>query len=265
MIRNLKNNMWYVGSSNDISRRFKEHKCDTNIDKFHNALRCHGAENFEVEAIEECPDDAETLRSREQAYLDIAFRTPEYIYNTNPLADRPPNWKGRKRGPQSKEHIAKLSKKRKGRKLPRNEEWNKKIGEAQRSKVLHTFVNKKTGEIVTETMHNFCEKYGLEKSNVCNVLKGNRNIVGGWCIPSNVNFTRKPHSAEARLKIGKAIQGSKHPRYDSTVYSFIKNTGESFIGTQHELRTVYGLNCGNVCQMVRGNPKVRSVKGWKLA
>lgn len=60
----------YIGQSNDIERRFSEHKLKRDI-PIEIAIKKYGAEAFDFEVLEECP--LEKLDEREQywiAYFD---------------------------------------------------------------------------------------------------------------------------------------------------------------------------------------------------
>ena len=72
-IINLVNNKFYIGSSNNIERRWSKHKRMLNCNKHHsrhlqNSWNKYGQENFIFEIIEECLK--EILLEREQWYLD---------------------------------------------------------------------------------------------------------------------------------------------------------------------------------------------------
>ena len=85
---NIDNGKFYVGSTNNIDRRKKEHlKSKVNY-PFNNAYR-NNPERFEWEIVE---DDSEEP-VMEQALLDLWFGT-EQCYNLNPLANRPPESTG---------------------------------------------------------------------------------------------------------------------------------------------------------------------------
>lgn len=53
----------------------------------------------------------------------------------------------------------------------------------------------------------------------------------------------------------------RNPSYDHTVYKFIHDKGDFFIGTQYEFYKKYDLPQGNVSSMCTGRRK--SVKGWR--
>lgn len=53
-ITNKLNNKVYIGQSNNIQRRFEEHKYQEKNSAIHNAIKKYGLENFNFEIIEEC-------------------------------------------------------------------------------------------------------------------------------------------------------------------------------------------------------------------
>lgn len=75
-IANKINGKFYIGSSNDIKDRWREHRNALNQNKHHSnhlqrAWNKYGEENFEFEIIEEFEDITETeLREREKHYLE---------------------------------------------------------------------------------------------------------------------------------------------------------------------------------------------------
>lgn len=86
-ITNKINNKSYVGQSNDIERRFKEHKtCGVSsripLDM---AIAKYGKENFEYEVLEECL--IEELNSKETYWIE-ALQTDLYGYNCNKGGDQ---------------------------------------------------------------------------------------------------------------------------------------------------------------------------------
>jgi predicted GIY-YIG superfamily endonuclease len=85
---NTSNGKFYIGSTNDMSRRKREHlSCKFNY-PFNNAYR-RSPEKFEWQTVE---DDSEEP-VLEQALLDMWFGT-EQCYNLSPFANRPPDNSG---------------------------------------------------------------------------------------------------------------------------------------------------------------------------
>lgn len=53
-----------------------------------------------------------------------------------------------------------------------------------------------------------------------------------------------------------ALLGAKSPRYDHTIHTFVHASGLIEACTQHELRTKYQLNMGNLSEMINGKRKI---------
>lgn len=86
-IQNIHTQRAYVGSSNDIKRRIKEHKTDLKQARHHcahlqNSWSKHGGASFEIKQIAHADSHA-VAKELEQAFLDCFFQD---LYNTNPKA-----------------------------------------------------------------------------------------------------------------------------------------------------------------------------------
>lgn len=96
-ITNITNQHFYIGSTKNFNNRWKQHlellrKNKHTSPILQKAYNRYGGENLLFEIVEFCPEDEPTLLLREQYYLD----TLKPNYNTNPIAGKPPNLKGRK-------------------------------------------------------------------------------------------------------------------------------------------------------------------------
>lgn len=95
-IENIVTSRRYVGSSQDIDRRYKDHVYLLLKGRHPNvwlqrAWTKHGAASFRL-VILETIEDVEDLLITEQGYLDSGvhyYITGEYLYNLAPYADRP--------------------------------------------------------------------------------------------------------------------------------------------------------------------------------
>lgn len=112
---------FYIGSSNDIYRRFKkEHlKNNKHPNNFvQHTFNKYGLELFQLEVIELC--DSQELLEREQYYLDLYFND-DLCMNINPQAKKPPGTKGIIVTQETKEKLANLCwGKQKGFQRPKN-------------------------------------------------------------------------------------------------------------------------------------------------
>lgn len=87
-ITNLLNEKAYIGQSNDIARRFKEHKTKsaTAGSAVRPAILKYGEENFSFEVIEEC--GLEELDKREEYWIKYYETFGPKGYNLNPGGDQ---------------------------------------------------------------------------------------------------------------------------------------------------------------------------------
>ena len=92
-IENLINKKLYVGSSNDINRRWNEHTKSLNSNSHPNehlqfSWNKYGQNNFTFSILEECEENK--LLEREQFYIDNLNVLNDSIgYNIAPYADKP--------------------------------------------------------------------------------------------------------------------------------------------------------------------------------
>lgn len=81
-IRNLKNEKVYIGSSNNLKKRWNDHKYLLNKNSHHSyhlqrSWNKYGEDSFVFEILEECDEDV--LLYREQYYLDTILEADLYI------------------------------------------------------------------------------------------------------------------------------------------------------------------------------------------
>ena len=91
-IRCLINNKIYVGSTVNFETRKKDHfkRLENNKHNryFQNAFNKHGEDNFECEILEIIEDDIDTIRQREQYYMDyLKSHDRNFGYNLNKYAN----------------------------------------------------------------------------------------------------------------------------------------------------------------------------------
>ena len=129
IVSNRKNGKVYVGSSNNILKRWSAHKSyakngSVKLPKFYNALRKYGADDFEMKPLLHC--SSEHLYLYEQRWLDRFFN--ENNYNTSKNAEAP--MRGHTFSP---EHIQRLKVSRQKRKTA--DETRKKMSLSRMGKV----------------------------------------------------------------------------------------------------------------------------------
>lgn len=201
-IINKTNGKYYVGSSNDIKRRWSQHKSELKLksrmhDNSHlrNAWNKDGENNFDFVVVEIIENPTkETLLLSEQKYLNEAKQNQDQCYNLQFIASG---------GEWSDESKKKLSDYRKGRKL--SYLHRKHIGDAIRGRkfskehcekigkkltginnpsyedTIYCFQHKKTNEIFSGTKLQFRKKLGLlYRRSLSGLINGKEKSVCGW-------------------------------------------------------------------------------------
>lgn len=148
-IKNIKTEKLYIGSSINYKNRWGDHLTKLKHNRHENqylqrAWDKYGPDAFIFECIKELQlniTDKELLKE-EQYFIDkYDSANPKYGYNINPIAIKPPSWKGKSLTeehkekirqanlghPVSKETKRKMSKALKGKKKPRTQEWQDKL------------------------------------------------------------------------------------------------------------------------------------------
>lgn len=95
-IRNIENDKRYIGSTIEPNKRFAWHQRYLRIEKHHSirlqrAWQKYGEKNFVFEIIRTC--DAEMILQEEQKEINL-WNFDADLYNTNPLAEKPPIFYG---------------------------------------------------------------------------------------------------------------------------------------------------------------------------
>lgn len=106
---------------------------------------------------------------------------------------------------------------------------------------IYSFEHICTGTVEHMTKHDFCKKHGLNRGCINGLVKNNGK--------------NKTHA-------GWRMLGTKD---DRPFYSFLNaKTGEIVVMQSLEFRKKYKLNKSHLSQMLSGNPKNKSVGGWRL-
>jgi group I intron endonuclease len=170
-ILNIINTKIYIGSSENIPKRWKRHLKGLKENNHYNnylqrAFNMYKEENFKFEVIETCP--IENLIEREQCWMDyFQSYNPKYGYNLSPTAGsqlgykfNPEDlyWKGKH---LTEEHKRKVSEGNKGKKLseehinilikahtgkPLSKEHKQKLSEANKGQIPWIKGRKQTEE-----------------------------------------------------------------------------------------------------------------------
>lgn len=137
-ITNLKNGKFYIGQTQDIVRRFAEHKAKSLKGKevLYQEMRKYGIENFKFEVIEKC--NPEELNTKELHYI----RTLKPSYN----------FVGRQRTPEEKEKISRQTKK-----------WWNDLDEITKQKIIKNNLKRpKKGHEVKESTRQKLREWVIE-------------------------------------------------------------------------------------------------------
>ena len=226
-IINKVNGKYYVGSSKSIKRRLGEHRTYLRGNRHYNrhlqsSWNEYGEGAFAFTIVETCQVDM--LMHLEQKYLNTSNRYNSY--NTSFIADRPE---------MTAETRSKISNSHKGKVI--SPDTRQKLREKSLGRKFPKSFSEKMSKIVTGRKHSDETKQKL------------REIFSG----KNSYFYGR----------GPLVMGSNNPVYNHTIYTFNNETnGECFTGTQHQFRTKYHLDNGNVSRLV--NNKQKSVLGWVL-
>lgn len=188
-ITNIINNKIYIGSSNNIYKRKREHfsslrngtHCNIHLQRAYNI---HGKSNFKFEIVEICEE--KDLLKIEQIYLDKYFDKGINCYNENPIACKPPSQQGKipwNKGKVrifSKETLQKMSEAKRG----------KKLSKKHKLKIRHTTQNrnykssKKVLCVEINTVFKSIKEAeritGISSSNIPKCCNGTRKTAGGY-------------------------------------------------------------------------------------
>ena len=174
----------YIGSSNDIERRFRKHRSllNRNIHEnkyLQNAWNKYGETNFKFILVKECLMDV--LLITEQEYLNKAKEICDVYYNFNFISSKPPSPKGRILSEYTKQKLSIL---RSGENNPQfgkspTKDTKRKMS-ISHSKINYKFVNPDNIVITIINLKKFCKEHGLNEGGMYGVQKGRYKQYKGW-------------------------------------------------------------------------------------
>ena len=214
-ISNKINSKYYIGSSVNIKRRWRQHrnclKWNTHPNNhLQNAWNKYGESNFDFIILKETTD--EKLLTEEQQYLDNIRngKQENECYNLSYIAGKIEMTEST-RQKISKSSIGKVMSKEARRKNSEaqkgkivSEETKRKIREAltgkphplkPRNKTIYCFIRDVSREEFTGISFDFRVKYNIDKSAISKLIKGKRKICNGWRLsmfPSKVSKQTLP-------------------------------------------------------------------------
>lgn len=176
-IVNILNGKKYIGSSNNIKNRLRQHKAHLIAKKHHSfllqrAVNKHGIENFICNFLEIC--SLENQLDKEQYYLDL-FKTYDTGYNIAKSSKNPSIGRG-----FSKKHLKKLS----------DSHIGNKIKNKTKLKIINTLNQKYQGDYCLispsgsickfNSIIKFSRERGIWSKFVSELINGRRNSYKGW-------------------------------------------------------------------------------------
>ncbi len=174
-IINKINGKYYIGSSDFIERRIRQHqiKLNGNIhanSHLQNAWNKYGGSNFDFVMIKIVSE--KKLIKTEQSYIDNVL-DKKVLYNINYEAGRT-ILSGKNNGMYGKHHSEETrktwSKKRKG------------LGSYRADKIIHNFINLKTNEKFIGTRCDLHYKYDIDFAGISRMVNGKRKHYKQWCL-----------------------------------------------------------------------------------
>lgn len=261
-IKNILNGKMYVGSSNDIERRFHEHK--TNIGsgckKLQNAIKKYGINNFIFSVLQKLNIDIypikfqkKTLLEAEQFYLDLYKPFGNNGYNSAKKADSPMFGKT-----FTKKQLKRISK---GvNKHYSNEKLLVEKGILKERKVIDS--NGKLHIIYNVTK--FCKENSLKRGSFKALLEGRTPCYNGWKLETPLN--KKCESCSEIIVItGKYCK--------KCCKEIVRNRSSKEYKFIDKNKKIYNIN--NMSKFIRDNPeysellnvirgKRKEFKGWSL-
>lgn len=181
---------YYVGSSIEIKRRWRNHRNCLRSNKHHNnylqnAWNKYGPETFDFVIVEADITEKDLLLT-EQKYLDVAKEEKDKCYNMSFIAG----------------------------KVEATDDVRKKRHNASLKRTIYRFYNTATNEIYEGTQFDFYTKHNLNERRVSSVICGKKRSVSGWMLESKLNERKGKHDKTIytfkHIKSGKTFTGIQH-------------------------------------------------------
>lgn len=187
-ITNMLNGKIYIGSSSNIHKRWKAHKCQKKaMYPIQHAMNKYGIENFKFEIVELANGDIKHLISLEQRWLDYyKSYDPKIGYNVRTIAENNTGIKF------SKSHNERLSKAISGtnhwaygKKFTKEESLKLKLGLSKR---VYKLVSPENICFATKFLVDFCKVRNLDYRNMLRVYNGEILSYKGWFVINHKPF-----------------------------------------------------------------------------
>lgn len=197
-IFNTSNGRRYVGSSNNLWRRFTEHRrhlrngCHGNQFLQHDHAKC-GAGSFIFFILQECSEEVRI--AFEQRWLDAIWDDRVFCYNLESTAGGRTSWipseetkhkmslarKGKPRGPCSDLRREAIREAKVGKPNPFSAEGKQRMIESKQ-KTYEVQLVSPDGVVYgpITNLHAFCREHKLDRASVLRVINGKQKRVGQW-------------------------------------------------------------------------------------
>lgn len=173
LFTNKQNGKVYVGKTNDIARRNREHLSESKNNEnghFYNAIRKYGFENFEREILYECENEDETYQMEEYFITKYQSNDKTRGYNSTIGGDGLRGATEETRKKMSENAKLRIGKKNGffGRKC--SEEHKRKISEANSKITMEQVRELRTKFLSGHSRKSLQEQYGLSQQQVSKIL-----------------------------------------------------------------------------------------------
>lgn len=256
-IVNEENGKYYIGSSKDMRRRWREHKRllnkGTHINSYlQNAWNKYGEASFSFAIIKKC--DPGSVIEMEQKLLDDIFEddtSNAKSYNISHSACGGIVWKGE----YPEEARKKLSKKMKNRVV--TEETRKKMSEAFTGRVVSPEARRNIslaaqGRVISEET-----KAKISKA-FTGLRSGDKHPLYGKSGEQSATFGRK-HTDEEKKRMSEACmgryEGDKHPKARKVVQVSMDGKVVNVFTTIKEAAAMIGRTTTSIHYQLQGNTK----------
>lgn len=220
-IFNISNGRRYVGSSNNLWRRFTEHrrqlKKRTHGNQFmQNDYVKSGSDMFLFFILQECQE--ETRLILEQSWLDAVWDGKVDCYNIEPKVESRVGWspsietrqrmslakKGKLTGPCSELRREAIRQSRAGKFNNWSPEGKRKVVESkQKTYIVELLAPDGTVYGPITNLHAFCREHDLDRASILRLINGKQGRVGMWKLANPIRIDRRFKHVEEDYKLRK--------------------------------------------------------------
>ena len=252
MIRHKKSNKIYIGSSQDVEKRFSAHQSDHGVQVVHRAIKKYGADAFEWTILEEC--ELTNLIEREQVYIDLHRPFGERGYNIRRVADRNSGIV------LSQETRLKMSVARKGK--TKSDDHKRKLSEAGKNRD-NSHLAQYRGQPHSEETKKRLSELAMGRTWAHDADRVRNHIAlrkGKSLSPEHIEKVRQTHIGSKRTEDSR----DRMSEWQQRSYLAVSPEGEEHYVLSRDLNDwlpKHNLNRPNFCKAVTTS---RPYKGWTI-